>query len=183
MNNEITSPSSTGQATRSSKGKTEKASSIIFDYYLPQTGKPIKPINGQMNYDVSSKETSNPLLGGSCNHFKGTDTQINQLMVELLAFQRVFLGKLASLVATRNSQESIIDISPDESVMEVKDREWLTVDETSLLYRLPKNNIKNRKWRVENDFPYKGYDENKKPYSRVIFHSKDIEAWIKTHKR
>ncbi len=179
MSSAITPPSSTGQ--------TKENALSILDYY-PQTGKTFKPTNGQMNYDVSSKETSNPLLGGSCNHFKYTDAHvdeinINQLMMEYLAFQKVFLEKMASLVAARNSQESIIDIKPDKSVMEVKDREWLTVDETSSRYRLPKNNIKSRKWRTENDFPYKGYDENKKPYSKVIFHSEDIEAWIKTHKR
>ena len=180
MSNAIT-PSSTGQTK-------EKALSIVFDYYHPQTGKPFKPINGHMNYDVSSKETSNPLRGDYCNHFKFTDAQvdeinINQLMMEYLAFHKVFWGKMASLVAARNSQESIIDIKSDESVMEVKDREWLTVDETSSRYRLPKNNIKSRKWRIENDFPYKGYEESRKPYSKVIFHSEDIVAWIKTHKR
>lgn len=184
--------SETGQskmlAEKQFKSITEGALSIIDRLLHPQGCKGIKPINDETNYDGAPRFTDNPLLQDCYNQYKfdtlqDAEINFNQLLIVYLALQRVIFGELASRVAANNSQESIIDINPDQSVMEVKNREWLTVDETSSRYRLPKNNIKSRKWRIENDFPYKGFDESKKPYSKVIFHSEDIEAWIKTHKR
>lgn len=170
------------------KSITKEALSFIDGLLHPQGCKGINPTNDETNYDVAPRFTDYPLLHDCYYQYKrdnhqGTEINFNQLLIVYLALQRVIFGELASRVAANNSQESIIDINPDQSVMEVKDREWLTVDETSSRYRLPKNNIKSRKWRIENDFPYKGFDESKIPYSKVVFHSEEIEAWIKTHKR
>lgn len=184
--------SETGQSKMLSEEQfnsiTKEALSFIDGLLHQQGCKGIKPTNDDTNYDVAPRFTDYPLLHDCYNQYKrdnhqGTEINFNQLLIVYLALQRVIIGELASRVAANNSQESIIDINPDQSVMEVKNREWLTVDETSSRYRLPKNNIKSRKWRIENDFPYKGFDESKKAYSKVIFHSEDIEAWIKTHKR
>ena len=184
--------SETGQSKMLSEEQfnsiTKEALSILNGLLHPQGCKGIKPTNDERNNDVAPRFTDNQQLHDFFNQYKCEnyrDTEINfyQLLIVYLALQRVIFGELASRVAANNSQESIIDINPDQSVMEVKIREWLTVDETSSRYRLPKNNIKSRKWRIENDFPYKGFDESKKPYSKVIFHSEEIEAWIKTHKR
>lgn len=102
-------------------------------------------------------------------------------LLKYIAFQRTCIEKLVSLVTERNKQETIIDINPETSNMKVKDTEWLTIDDTVSRYRLPRNNIKSRKWRIKNNFPYEGFDEKRRPYSSVIFHSKDIDTWIKNH--
>ena len=169
------------------KSITKEALSFIDGLLHPQGCKGIKPTNDETNYDVAPRFTDYPLLHDCYYQFKrdnhqGTEINFNQLLNVCLALQSIIIGELLR-VAANNSQKSIIDINPDESVMEVKDSKWLTVDETSTRYRLPKNNIKSRKWRIDNNFPYKGYDENKRPYSKVTFHSKDIESWIKTYKR
>jgi len=170
------------------KSITKEALSFLDGLLHPQGCKGIKPTNDITNYDVAPRFTDYPLLHDCYNQYKrenhqDTEINFNQLLIENLVLKRIIIGDLVSRVAANNSQKSIIDINPDESVMEVKDSKWLTVDETSTRYRLPKNNIKSRKWRIDNNFPYKGYDENKRPYSKVIFHSKDIESWIKTCKR
>ena len=169
------------------KSITKEALSFIDGLLHPQGCKGIKPTNDETNYDVAPRFTDYPLLHDCYYQYKrdnyqGTEINFNQLLIVYLALQRVIFGELASRVAANNSQESIIDINPDQSVMEVKDREWLTVDETSSRYRLPKNNIKSRKWRIEHQFPYEGYDENKGAFNKVLFKSEHVEKWLENHK-
>ena len=67
-------------------------------------------------------------------------------------------------------------------VEETKDTSCLTVDDVVKIYKLPKNNIKSRHWRIENDFPKKGYDEVKGAYCKVTFSKDDVEDWIRNHR-
>lgn len=54
------------------------------------------------------------------------------------------------------------------------DSDWYDIDEICVKYRLPKNNIKSRKWRLQNDFPT--YQDS--AYSRVSFRGKEVEQWM-----
>ena len=183
--------SETGQskmlAEEQFKSITKEALSFLDGLLHPQGCKGIKPTNDETNYDVAPRYTDYPLLHDCYNQYKrenhqDTEINFNQLLIENLALKRI-IGDLVSRVAANNSQESIIDINPDESVMKVKDSKWLTAKEASSRYRLPYNNVKASQWRIENDFPYKGYDEKKGAYNKVIFNSEDIETWVKTQKR
>lgn len=56
--------------------------------------------------------------------------------------------------------------------------DWLTVDEVCKKYRLPKNNIKSRKWRKNNGFP----THQDSVYCKVLFNANDVEGWLGEHK-
>lgn len=54
---------------------------------------------------------------------------------------------------------------------------WLNVNEVCKRYKLPKNNVKDRKWRDKNNFPY--YQDG--PFARVIFNNEEVRLWIEEH--
>ena len=64
----------------------------------------------------------------------------------------------------------------------VRDTGWLSIDDVVHRYKLPKNRIKSRKWRIEHDFPKRGFDDVKGKGCRVVFHHVDVENWIDYHK-
>lgn len=55
-----------------------------------------------------------------------------------------------------------------------EDSDWYDVDGICLKYHLPKNNVKNRQWRLENDFPT--YQDS--PYSTMSFRGSEVEQWM-----
>lgn len=63
----------------------------------------------------------------------------------------------------------------DEVVRKDVDSDWLTLDEVCSKFKLPRNNIKDRQWRLKNKFPL----GNSAPYKNLTFNVKDVEAWLK----
>ena len=57
--------------------------------------------------------------------------------------------------------------------------DWMGVDEVCERYRLAKNNVKSRQWRMNNGFPT---HQDGGAYSKVTFHSKEVEEWLNSHK-
>ena len=55
----------------------------------------------------------------------------------------------------------------------VAEREWLTLDEVCDEFRLSKNNVKSRQWRINNGFPI-GNDE---AYDSLAFSRSAVQAW------
>ena len=55
---------------------------------------------------------------------------------------------------------------------------WYTVEEVCNKYHLPKNNIKNRQWRINHGFP----THQNGPYSRPLFSASEVEEWLKNSK-
>lgn len=175
-------------------------SNAIFDlYYLNdfQWGILINRLNDvrecQKYFDVPSKETVISLLRdynaqpeGKRNKTLLDDYRYCQFVLTCVAIQREYLDKFVRLVTVKNSEDKIEDVHTatecNTSKAEAKDNGWLTVDDVVSIYRLPKNNIKSRKWRIENDFPYKGFDEKKGAYTKVVFSSKDVEKWFNNQK-
>ena len=76
-------------------------------------------------------------------------------------------------------------IIPGEPIEEVapkqesdKDTGWYTVDEVCEKYKLPKNNVKDRKWREKVGFPT---HQSGGAYSCVRFNAKEVEEWLTKH--
>ena len=101
-------------------------------------------------------------------------------VLECVAMQKEYLEKFALLANAEAIQDAVIK-SKDIPKIE-KDDGWLSVDAVCAKYGLPKNSIKSRQWRIDNDFPKKGFDEKKGAYNKVVFNSNDVEDWIKNHK-
>ena len=60
----------------------------------------------------------------------------------------------------------------------VAERQWLTLDEVCDEFRLSKNNIKSRQWRINNSFP----TGNTEPYGKLVFSRSDVMAWMNAKK-
>lgn len=142
-------------------------------------------------FDIPTKETVDALLSdynaqpdGKRNKSLLDDYRYCTFVLECVSIQKDYLERFASFVTVENRQETNIDTIPEtpKMVEETIDKDWLTVDEVVKKFGLPKNNIKSRKWRIENDFPYKGYDENKGAYNKVLFKSEHVEKWLENHK-
>lgn len=53
--------------------------------------------------------------------------------------------------------------------------DWLEIDEVCNEFKLPKNNIKSKKWRDDNNFPYRNPTGGK-----LSFNRKEVEEWLKS---
>lgn len=144
-------------------------------------------------FDVPSTDTVNAMLrdykeqpDGKRNKSLLDDYRYCKFVLECVAIQKDNLERFASLLETEKSGEkkleTQIDTERNTSMVEVKDDGWLSVDAVCAKYGLPKNNIKSRKWRIKNNFPFEGFDETKGSNNKVSFNPKDVENWIKNHK-
>ena len=57
--------------------------------------------------------------------------------------------------------------------------EWLTVEQTAEAFGLSKNNIKNAKWRKDNNFPTHSTNG---PGSSPMFYASEVDAWLKNQR-
>ena len=146
----------------------------------------------QMYFDVPTVEAVNCLL---CDYNQQPDGRRNKhllddynyckFVLECVTTQKNYLEKFTSLVEVKkfevNGQDTLIDVSidSDENSSIVEDKGWLSVDDVALIFRLPKNNIKSRQWRIDNKFPYDGFDQKKGSYNKVVFNRKDVEQWLR----
>lgn len=154
----------------------------------------------QKHFDVPTKETVNATLrdynaqpDGKRTKSLLDDYHYCKFVLECVAIQKEYLERFASLITEENRQETNTSTNPETNignnpettkvVEETEDTEWLTTPQVANKYKLPKNNIKARKWRIAHDFPYKGYDEIKGAHNHVTFKSTDVENWIRNHKK
>lgn len=144
----------------------------------------------QMSFDVPSQETVDSMLRdynsqpeGKRNKSLLADYRYCKFVLECVSIQQDYIERFASLVKIENNKKDVTNTDPGNSkVEEIKDDAWLTVEDVVSIFHLPKNNIKSRKWRIEHDFPYKGFDEKKGSFNKVVFNSNDVEEWINGHK-
>ena len=147
----------------------------------------------QMYFDVPTRETVNSHLHdynsqpeGKRNKSLLNDYRYCKFVLECVAIQKNYLERFALLLTAKNREEKTIgqtDQEQNTTMAKDKDDGWLSVDAVCAKYGLSKNNIKNRQWRIENVFPYKGFDEKKGAKNKVSFNPIDVEDWITNHKR
>ncbi len=56
---------------------------------------------------------------------------------------------------------------------------WLNLSEVCDEFRLPKNSVKDKRWRDKNKFPYFQIEG---VYGNIIYNYNDVENWLKTKK-
>lgn len=141
----------------------------------------------QENFDIPTNETVNSLLRDYNNQAEGKrnkalldDYRYCKFVLECVDMQKEYLDKFVSLINAEAIQDTVI--KPKSIPKIEKDDGWLSVDAVCAKYGLPKNNIKSRKWRIKNNFPFEGFDEIKGSYYKVSFNPEHVENWIKNHK-
>ena len=153
----------------------------------------------QKYFDIPTKETVEAMLRDYNSQPEGRrskslldEYRFCKFVLECVSIQKDYLQRFASLLII--GQETRTTDAPNTNIpnaltkkggtarVETAAKEWLTVEEVAEIYGLPKNNIKSRQWRIDNDFPYKGFDENKGAYCKVVFSKEHVEAWIRNHK-
>lgn len=144
----------------------------------------------QENFDIPTNETVNSLLRDYNNQAEGKrnkalldDYRYCKFVLECVAMQKEYLVKFASLFSIDKTQKDTIDSDPGNSIEKIKDDTWLSAKKTAAKFGLSYNRIKDRKWRIKNNFPFEGFDETKGAKNKVSFNTRDVEDWIKNHKR
>ena len=56
--------------------------------------------------------------------------------------------------------------------------DWLEINELCQMFKLPKNNIKSKKWRDDNHFPYHQACKG----AKTTFNKKEVEEWVNSYK-
>lgn len=92
-----------------------------------------------------------------------------------VAFLNIALGEETYNVIESDSKDEKTGVEPQKASPE---SDWLTVDGVCKRFGLPKNNIKDRKWRESNKFPT--YQNG--ACTSVHFNKKDVEKWLQEHK-
>ncbi len=68
----------------------------------------------------------------------------------------------------------------DAGIKQSSPTTWVNGETLCQIYKcLAYNNVKNRKWRLDNDFPC--YQEG--PFSRVTYNTQEVEEWINQRKK
>lgn len=97
-----------------------------------------------------------------------------KFLKEMVAVQKFFTAEAIRFVSSLLPEQSVSKEAKQTEVPQKQESDWLTLDEVCAKYRLPKNNIKDRKWRLKNNFP----TGNKGAYEKLTFHSKEVEEWL-----
>lgn len=71
------------------------------------------------------------------------------------------------------------ETAPSVATEKNSESTWMSLDEVCKRYHLPKNNIKSRKWREENHFPF---HQNGGAYCSVTYNSREIDEWMQNQK-
>lgn len=79
----------------------------------------------------------------------------------------------SDVIAENDSSAEVPAIAEQQEMSD-----WMTLDQVCKYFKLSKNKIKSRKWRIENNFPC-----HTKPYEKVIFHRAEVEEWLKNRKK
>lgn len=79
----------------------------------------------------------------------------------------------SDVIAENDSSAEVPAIAEQQEMSD-----WMDIDQVCKYFKLPKNKIKSRKWRIENNFPC-----HTKPYEKVIFHRAEVEEWLKNRKK
>ena len=180
------------------------AVSDLYELSDVQRGIAFKRINEvrecQEYFDVPTKETVSSLLHdynaqpeGKRNKSLLDDYHYCQFVLECVAIQKEYLDKFASLVTVEKSQETCVNTQPDKDTVSdsnsdtskeaLKDKGWLTIDETVTLFGLSESNIESLQWRRENRFPTEDFEDKRQRKTRVLFNRKEVEEWMKTNKK
>lgn len=98
---------------------------------------------------------------------------------EMVGVQRFYLSEVKKYLYSLCGDDSPkLDKQEERENEEIGrkniESDWLTLDEVCSRFRLPKNNIKDRQWRIRNDFPL----GNKGPCRKLTFNAKAIEKWL-----
>ena len=165
---------------------SEQMNNHVLDAYLLE----LKHIVEEINSRKVDFPITNALL--SQMDFDGQDDlerrRAQQFFSERILDKRILRSALNTIVFLEKllSNESVVQVKLEseekygsdqkESMPKpVAEREWLTLDEVCEEFRLPKNNIKSRQWRIKNGFP----TGNAEPYGKLAFSRSEVMAWRK----
>ena len=67
-------------------------------------------------------------------------------------------------------------VKTEVSKIAVQQKEWLTLQEVCEEFKLPMNNVKDRKWRTKNKFPYY---QPAGPYGQITYNRSEVAKWLR----
>ena len=117
-------------------------------------------------------------IGGICSMFLNLHILYKGIIASI---DRTYSFLSAALDDTieQPEQREIADKKTEVEPQQLKTySEWLTVDEVCKIYGLPKNNIKDKKWRDKKGFP----TYQTEPCASVRFYRKTVEEWLQGQK-
>ena len=114
-------------------------------------------------------------IGGICSIFLNLHILYKGIIASIdrtYSFLNAALDDTIEQPGQREVEDKKIEVEPQQLK---PNSEWLKVDEVCKIYGLPKNNIKDRKWRDKHKFP----TCQAEPCASVRFYKQDVEGWLK----
>lgn len=154
-------------------GELEAAKNAIDKYGFAEIGQ--NEITALLLSGIPGMDSKAQALQDYKTLFKGI---LNSITKTITFINTVLSGQSAN-VREKAQIEDKDDGNQKEPISKpLTEREWLTLDEVCDEFRLSKNNVKSRQWRINNGFP----TGNAEPYGRLVFSRSEVMAWRKAQK-
>ena len=99
-------------------------------------------------------------------------------LTNMVAVQKEYMAEAIQLLCSMLPKDAINTAHKTESSTQ-NESDWLTIDEAAARFKLSKNNLKDRQWRIRNNFPTR---QPNGIYGRVMFNAKDVQEWLNKRK-
>lgn len=99
-------------------------------------------------------------------------------LTNMVAVQKEYMAEAIQLLCSMLPKDAINTAHKPESSTQ-NESDWLTIDEAAARFKLSKNNLKDRQWRIRNNFPTR---QPNGIYGRVMFNAKDVQEWLNKRK-
>ena len=96
-------------------------------------------------------------------------------LTKMVAVQKEYMAEAIQLLCSMLPKDAINTTHKPAQ----NESDWLTIDEVVERFKLSKNNLKDRQWRIKNKFPT---HQPNGTYSRVMFNAKDVQEWLNKRK-
>lgn len=107
------------------------------------------------------------------------EIELGQFVIDMHCLQLHYLDRLLSFISSLlEDNTTTVEVTPPEQENNnntVQQREWFTLSEICDYFHLPMNNVKSKKWRDTNKFPY---HQTSGIYGSISYCRSEVEDWL-----
>jgi hypothetical protein len=150
-----------------------KAIKIIYDKAIELREKPYDIIN-QDSVEALKREFPLPRTEAI-----KAEILLGQFVIDMHSLQLCYMEKLITFI--ENLLDNVEVTEPTTAAKETdnnniaQQREWFTLSEICDYFHLPMNNVKSKKWRDTNKFPY---HQTSGIYGSISYCRSEVEDWL-----
>ena len=142
----------------------------------------LKDVEDVVNKRGFARMNDDNIVAAITGGIEGSETflvlkNVDSALLASVKKTREFIKSLLGGEDVPTTPIEVVERDADKAAEKSIDTGWYNIDEVCQKYKLSKNNIKNRKWRINKGFP----THQDGAYSPVRFSAVEVEEWIAKH--